>query len=145
MTCIWTCVRTNEEQSQPLLHSCYKDTLFGTPSVPKCTPQLLGKLILMVEPGSILEPGQSGRRPGWAHILPAWEGNAGPGWPGWEMLQTKPFWQSVCIPANPTGFSGKITKNWHPSRYTGEFIKSTGFSKNRMYRHKPRSYTCGVL
>ena len=50
-----------------------------------------------------------------------------------------------CIPANPTGFSGKIPENSHPSRYTGEFIKSTGFSKNRMYRHKPRSYTCGVL
>ena len=52
---------------------------------------------------------------------------------------------NTCIPANPTGFSGKITENSHPSRYTGEFIKSTGFSKNRMYRHKPRSYTCGVL
>ena len=46
-----------------------------------------------------------------------------------------------CIPANHTGFSGKIPENSHPSRYTGEFIKSTGFSKNRMYSHKPRSYT----
>ena len=36
------------------------------------------------------------------------------------------------IPANPTGFSGKIPENSHPSRYTGEFIKSTGFSKNRV-------------
>ena len=33
-------------------------------------------------------------------------------------------------PANPTRFSGKIPENSHPSWYTGEFKKSTGFSKN---------------
>ena len=33
------------------------------------------------------------------------------------------------IPANPTGLSGKIPENSYPSRSTGEFIKSSGFSK----------------
>ena len=45
------------------------------------------------------------------------------------------------IPANPTGFSGKITENSHPSRYTGEFIKSTGFSKNRLCTATSRDRT----
>ena len=33
------------------------------------------------------------------------------------------------IPANPTGFSGKIPENSHPSRYTGEFINLPDFQK----------------